>query len=70
VNLKTIRKTKGFTQAEAAHLLGVSERAWRRWENTGINIPSSLLLQIQEVFSLSDSETLGLIKPKTKEPNQ
>lgn len=34
--LRKFRAIRNFTQAQAAAWYGVSERTWRRWENTGI----------------------------------
>ena len=42
-NLKTLRVTRGFTQAQAAELLGVSKQSVSRWEN-GVTYPDITLL--------------------------
>lgn len=34
--LRKFRELRAFTQAQAAAWYGVTERTWRRWENTGI----------------------------------
>lgn len=45
--LRRFRAVRDFTQAEAAKWYGVSERSWRRWENTG-TAPTPLMKRIAE----------------------
>lgn len=34
--LRKFRALRNFTQRQAAEWYGVTERTWRRWENTGV----------------------------------
>ena len=42
-NLKALRVSRGFTQEQAAELLGVSKQSVSRWEN-GVTSPDITLL--------------------------
>ena len=47
VVLQKFRAIRGFTQAQAAEWFGVSERTWRRWENTGI-VPVPVMKRVRD----------------------
>lgn len=69
MDLKTARLNKSMTQAKAAYLVGVTERAWRRWENGEKYIPSQHLPKIQKVLGLTDKEVMSIIRNFQKESN-
>ena len=58
-NIKTIRKNKGFTQAELAIRLHVTRQTVSKWEK-GTSVPdAALLLDMAEILDVSVSELLG-----------
>lgn len=58
-NIKTIRKNKGFTQAELAIRLHVTRQTISKWEK-GTSVPdAALLLDMAEILDVSVSELLG-----------
>lgn len=58
-NIKTIRKNRGFTQAELAIRLHVTRQTVSKWEK-GTSVPdAALLLDMAEILDVSVSELLG-----------
>ena len=58
-NLKTIRKTKGYTQEELAIKVNVVRQTVSKWEK-GLSVPDAdVLTHIAEVLEVSVSELLG-----------
>ena len=58
-NLKTIRKTKGYTQEELAIKVNVVRQTVSKWEK-GLSVPDAdVLSHIAEVLEVSVSELLG-----------
>lgn len=58
-NLKTIRKTKGYTQEELAIKINVVRQTVSKWEK-GLSVPDAdVLSHIAEVLEVSVSELLG-----------
>lgn len=65
-NIYSLRKERGWTQAELADRLGVTNQAVSKWE-TGESLPdSSLLLSLSELFGVTIDE---LFKGKTAAEN-
>lgn len=61
--IKRLRKSLGFTQAELAKKLGVTNQAVSRWEN-GKNTPDlQVLLKIKDIFNVTVDEVLLQEKP-------
>lgn len=57
--LYLLRKEKGMTQAELAHILGVTNKAVSKWE-TGEAMPETgLLIPISRIFGVSVDELLS-----------
>jgi transcriptional regulator with XRE-family HTH domain len=44
--VREYRTRRGMTQREAAEVIGVSERTWRRWEQPGSRPPAVALRAI------------------------
>lgn len=50
--LKALRLALGFTQEEAARMIGaVSMRSWRYWEDEGRTIPQDVVLTVRELVN-------------------
>ena len=57
--LRSIRKSKGFTQEELAARLNVVRQTVSKWEK-GLSVPDAdILIKIAELFEVSVSELLG-----------
>lgn len=58
-NLKTIRKTKGYTQEELAIKIHVVRQTISKWE-TGLSVPDAdTLSKLADVLEINVSELLG-----------
>ena len=58
-NLKTLRKSKGFTQEELAARLNVVRQTVSKWEK-GQSVPDAeMLVKLAEIFEVSVSQLLG-----------
>ena len=58
-NLKTLRKSKGFTQEELAARLNVVRQTVSQWEK-GQSVPDAeMLVKLAEIFEVSVSQLLG-----------
>lgn len=58
-NIKTLRKTKGFTQDELAIRLNVVRQTISKWEK-GLSVPDAeMLKKMAEIFEVSISQLLG-----------
>lgn len=58
-NIKTLRKSNGFTQEELANRLNVVRQTVSKWEK-GISVPDAEMLQkIAEIFDCDVSRLLG-----------
>ena len=58
-NLKTLRKTKGYSQEELAIRLHVVRQTVSKWEK-GLSVPDAdLLIRIAEIFEVTVSALLG-----------
>jgi len=69
-NLKTLRKTKGYTQEELASKLKVVRQTISKWEK-GVSVPDAeLLLKIADEFEVSVSELLGAKIEETQNQNE
>ena len=52
ITLKALRLALGFTQEEAANMIGaVSMRTWRYWEDEGRTIPADVKATIRELIA-------------------
>jgi transcriptional regulator with XRE-family HTH domain len=50
--LKALRLALGFTQEEAANMIGaVSIRTWRYWEDEGRTIPADVIVTVRDLIS-------------------
>lgn len=67
-NLKTLRKDRGFSQAQMAARLNVVRQTVSKWEN-GLSVPDAeLIMEIAEVLDVSVSDLLGTnIEPEEKD---
>lgn len=61
IELKKIRKNKGFNQTEIAKLLKISQQQYSRYETNTNKIPLETFLKMLEVCNLEME-----IKPKRK----
>lgn len=69
-NLKTIRQSKGFTQAELAIKINVVRQTISKWEK-GLSVPDADTLQkIAEVLEVDVSQLLGAEVPKEDNKNE
>ena len=69
-NLKTIRQSKGFTQAELAIKINVVRQTISKWEK-GLSVPDADTLQkIAEVLEVDVSQLLGAEVPKEDNINE
>ena len=58
-NLKALRVSRGFTQEQAAELLGVSKQSVSRWEN-GVTFPDiTLLPALASFYETTVDDLLG-----------
>lgn len=58
-NLKSIRKSKGYSQEEVAVRLNVVRQTVSKWEK-GLSVPDAeMLVEISEMFEVSVSQLLG-----------
>lgn len=56
--LKTLRKEKGYTQAQIAEKMNVTNRTVSRWE-TGTNLPDiDIIIALSEIYDVSIDEVL------------
>lgn len=67
-NLKTLRKDRGFSQAQMAARLNVVRQTVSKWEN-GLSVPDAeMIMEIAEVLNVSVSDLLGTnIEPEEKD---
>ena len=49
INLKEIRKSKGLTQQELAHLLGMKQQQYSRYEIEENQIPLKIFIKIIKI---------------------
>ena len=69
-NLKNVRKSKGFTQAELAVKVNVVRQTVSKWEK-GLSVPDADTLQkIAEVLEVDVSQLLGAELPKEETKNE
>ena len=69
-NLKNVRKSKGFTQAELAVKVNVVRQTVSKWEK-GLSVPDADTLQkIAEVLEIEVSQLLGAEFPKEESKNE
>ena len=69
-NLKTIRQSKGFTQAELAIKINVVRQTISKWEK-GLSVPDADTLQkIAEVLEVDVSQLLGAELSKEDNKNE
>lgn len=69
-NLKTLRKSKGFTQEELAIKVHVVRQTVSKWEK-GLSVPDADALQkIAEVLDVSVNELLGADIKKDSDKNE
>ena len=69
-NLKTIRQSKGFTQAELAIKINVVRQTISKWEK-GLSVPDADTLQkIAHVLEVDVSQLLGAEVPKEDNKNE
>ena len=59
MNLKQIRKSKGFTQQEVADFIGISQNNYSYWENGKVKIDSKSLQKLAELFDVTIDYLLG-----------
>ncbi len=53
MNLKQIRKSRGYTQQEVAEKIGISQNNYSYWENGKVKIDSKSLQKLAELFNVS-----------------
>ena len=58
-NIRKIRKSKGLTQEEMAHRMGISLTAYRDLEKGATGIVNSNISKIAEITGISTAEVLG-----------
>ena len=58
-NIRQIRKSKGLTQEEMAHRMGISLTAYRDLEKGATGIVNSNISKIAEITGISTAEVLG-----------
>ena len=58
-NIRKIRKSKGLTQEEMAHRMGISLTAYRDLEKGATGIVNSNISKIAEITGISIAEVLG-----------
>ena len=59
--LKTYRKANGWTQAQIAKMLNVTQQTYQEWESGKIeDLRSSTIIRISQTFRLSANWLLGL----------
>lgn len=58
-NLKTIRKTRGLTQAEVAKHIGISQNNYSYWENGKVKIDNDSLKKLADYFNVTVDYLLG-----------
>ena len=69
-NLKTLRKSKGFSQEQLAVRLNVVRQTISKWEK-GLSVPDAeLLIQLAEVLDVTVDDLLGKKIEITDEQNE
>lgn len=63
INLKEIRKSKKLTQAELAHLLGIKQQQYQRYESGNTKLPLDTLEKILEICEYK----LKIVKERKKD---
>lgn len=58
-NLKSLRKSKGLTQSELAHIIGISQNNYSYWENGKVKIDNASLQKLADFFNVSIDYILG-----------
>lgn len=58
-NIKRLRKSKGWTQAELAHRLGTSQKVITSYETGNKTPPVSRLPELAAVFNVTIEELIG-----------
>jgi transcriptional regulator with XRE-family HTH domain len=62
-HIGALRKSRGFTQAELARAIGVSQQAVFAYELGERRVSILLLTKIARVFSISIEELVGMARP-------
>ena len=65
-NLKAARKAAGYTQAEVAAKIGLTQGAYSGWENGRYKIDSTSLSRLAELFNVTTDYLLGNDAPPRK----
>ena len=71
--LKSARKAKGYTQAEVAAVIGISQNGYSQWENGARRIDKDSLSKLADLFGVSTDYLLGRTndkKPPVKDGRQ
>jgi transcriptional regulator with XRE-family HTH domain len=63
IQVTTLRKSRGMTQAELARAIGVSQQAVFAWELGERRISVLVLAKLAKIFSTSVEAMIGLSKP-------
>jgi len=66
--MRIARKSKNFTVAHMAELMGVSQPTIVRWENGTIDVPCSVLLRFIDKLDLSPREFFNSVSSKDTSP--
>ena len=59
-NLKKIRKSRGIGQVEIAHMLGVTQSSYSRYEAGLRDIPNDILVKLTSILNASVDEILAV----------
>ncbi|MDY6947836.1 MAG: helix-turn-helix domain-containing protein [Pseudomonadota bacterium] len=63
IQVTTLRKSRGMTQAELARAIGVSQQAVFAWELGERRISVLVLAKLAKIFSISVEDMIGPSKP-------
>ena len=63
--IKYLRENAELTQADLAQILGVTQSAYRLYENDKRDIPTDILIQLADFYQCSIDYLLGRIDKRT-----
>ena len=60
INLKKIRREKGYSQAEIAEVLKIPQQQYSRYENGKNEIPVRYVIELCKIYKVSADELLKI----------
>lgn len=69
-NIRNLREDRDLTQTQLADHLNTTQKTYSRYENGEHNIPTEILIDLADYYSVSVDYLLGLTPKKTPYPSK